>query len=71
MGITVEEMIREMPELAAIDKPRSKIKKDDLIELLYYQRKADEVLRRYKGTWWTLLLKRQYERMTGKLPAEE
>ena len=57
MNITVKQMIEEMPELAKIVMPpRSRISRKNLISLIYYQRKADEVLNRCRGVDWAHLM---------------
>ena len=46
---TLEEM-RDYIQLRDMDFPRrSRVKEKDLIELLYYRKKAEEVMARYRG----------------------
>lgn len=61
MRISVEQMIEEMPELAKIVvPPRTRISRKTLIELIYHQRKVDEVLNRHRGKDWAGLLAALY-----------
>ena len=54
---TLEEM-RDYIQLRDMDFPRrSHVKEKDLIEFLYYRKKAEEVMARYKGSEWAQLLK--------------
>ena len=68
MGITVKQMIEEMPELAKIVMPpRTRISRKTLIELVYHQRKVDEVLNRHRGKDWAWLL-RALDNQAHELP---
>ena len=54
---TLEEM-RDYIQLRDMDFPRrSRVKEKDLIELLYFRKKAEEVMARYRGFEWAQLLK--------------
>ena len=54
---TLEEM-RDYIQLRDTDFPRrSRAKEKDLIEFLYYRKKAEEIMARYRGTEWVQLLK--------------
>ena len=54
---TLEEM-RDYIQLSDMDFPRrSRVKEKDLIEFLYYRKKAEEIMARYRGTEWVQLLK--------------
>ena len=54
---TLEEM-RDYIQLRDMDFPRrSRVKEKDLIEFLYYRKKAEEIMARYRGTEWVQLLK--------------
>ena len=54
---TLEEM-RDYIQLRDMDFPRrSRVKEKDLIELLYFRKKAEEIMARYRGTEWVQLLK--------------
>ena len=57
VNITVDQMIEEMPGLAKIVMPpRSRISKKNLISLIYYQQKAEEVWNRCRDADWAHLL---------------
>ena len=57
MSITVKQMIEEMPDLAkVIMPPRSRISKKNLISLIYYQRKLDEVWNHCRKADWAHLM---------------
>ena len=54
---TLEEM-RDYIQLSDMDFPRrSRVKEKDLIEFLYYRKKAEEIMARYRGSEWVQLLK--------------
>ena len=54
---TLEEM-RDYIQLRDMDFPRrSRVKEKDLIEFLYYRKKAEEIMARYRGSEWVQLLK--------------
>ena len=54
---TLAEM-RDYIQLRDMDFPRlSRVKEKDLIEFLYYRKKAEEIMARYRGTEWVQLLK--------------
>ena len=54
---TLEEM-RDYIQLRDTDFPRrSRAKEKDLIEFLYYRKKAEEIMARYRGFEWVQLLK--------------
>jgi hypothetical protein len=54
---TLEEM-RDFIQLRDMNFPRrSRVKEKDLIEFLYYRKKAEEIMARYRGTEWVQLLK--------------
>ena len=54
---TLKEM-RDYIQLRDMDFPRrSRVKEKDLIEFLYYRKKAEEIMARYRGSEWVQLLK--------------
>ena len=54
---TLEEM-RDYIQFRDMDFPRrSRVKEKDLIEFLYYRKKAEEIMARYRGSEWVQLLK--------------
>ena len=54
---TLEEM-RDFIQLRDMNFPRrSRVKEKDLIEFLYYRKKAEEIMARYRGSEWVQLLK--------------
>ena len=54
---TLEE-VRDYIQLRDMDFPRrSRVKEKDLIEFLYYRKKAEEIMARYRGSEWVQLLK--------------
>ena len=54
---TLEEM-RDFIQFRDMDFPRrSRVKEKDLIEFLFYRKKAEEIMARYRGSEWVQLLK--------------
>ena len=54
---TLEET-RDFIQLRDMNFPRrSRVKEKDLIEFLYYRKKAEEIMARYRGSEWVQLLK--------------
>ena len=50
--------MRDYIQLRDMDFPRrSRVKEKDLIEFLYYRKKAEEIMARYRGSEWVQLLK--------------
>ena len=65
---TLEEM-RDYIQLRDMNFPRrSRVKEKDLIEFLYYRKKAEEVMARHKGSEWAQLLKDMQTADTGSPP---
>ena len=57
VNITVEQMIEEMPGLAKIVMPpRSRISRKNLISLIYYQQKVEEVWKHCRGADWAQIM---------------
>ena len=57
VNITVKQMIEEMPGLAKIVMPpRSRISRKNLISLIYYQQKVEEVWNHCRGADWAHLM---------------
>ena len=48
----------------------SRAKQKDVIELIYYQRKANEVMNRHKGSFWSQVLVDLYNMATESRIAE-
>ena len=58
----IEKMLAELPPLDLEFPTVSKVKKEALVEFLYYKRKADAVFNRYRGVEWTYMLRDLYNR---------
>jgi len=63
---TLEEM-RDFIQLRDMNFPRrSRVKEKDLIEFLYYRKKAEEIMARYRGSEWVQLLKNMQTAGAGR-----
>lgn len=60
IGPTVEQMEEYLGPSTIIPKNWSRAMKNEVIELVYYQRKADEVMNRHKGVYWARVLRELY-----------
>ena len=61
---TLEQMEEYLGPKVNIPVHWSSAKQKDVIELIYYQRKADEVMNRHKGSFWSQVLVDLYNMAT-------
>jgi len=67
---TIEQMEEYLGPNVNIPSQWSRAKQKDVIELIYYQRKADEVMNRHKGSFWSQVLVDLYNMATESRIAE-
>ena len=71
---TIEQMEEYLGPNVNIPSHWSRVKQKDVIELIYYQRKANEVMNRHKGSFWSQVLVDLYNMATESRvdePAQE
>ena len=61
---TLEQMEEYLGPKVNIPPHWSRAKQQDVLELIYYQRKADEVMNRHKGSFWSQVLVDLYNMAT-------
>ena len=67
---TIEQMEEYLGPDVNIPTHWSRAKQKDVIELIYYQRKANEVMNRHKGSFWSQVLVDLYNMATESRIAE-
>ena len=67
---TIEQMEEYLGPDVNIPPHWSRAKQKDIIELIYYQRKANEVMNRHKGSFWSQVLVDLYNMATDSRIAE-
>ena len=69
IGPTVEQMEEYLGPSTNIPRHWSRAMQRDVIEPVYYQRKADEVLNRHKGVYWARVFRELYASYQDRLLA--
>ena len=67
---TIEQMEEYLGPDVNIPPHWSRAKQKDVMELIYYQRKANEVMNRHKGSFWSQVLVDLYNMATESRIAE-
>ena len=67
---TIEQMEEYLGPNVNIPPHWPRAKQKDVIELIYYQRKANEVMNRHKGSFWSQVLVDLYNMATESRIAE-